>query len=80
EEWLKYFEVNVLSAVRLCRAFLPAMLKRNKGRVLNLASEAGIKPLPQMIPYSMTKTALISLSRGLAEMTKGTNVTVNSVL
>ena len=55
EEWLKYFEVNVLSAVRLCRAFLPAMLKRNKGRVLNLASEAGIKPLPQMIPYSMTK-------------------------
>ncbi|MBU8683444.1 3-oxoacyl-[acyl-carrier-protein] reductase FabG [Bacillus licheniformis] len=80
EEWLNYFEVNVLSAVRLCRAFLPAMLKRNKGRILNLASEAGIKPLPQMIPYSMTKTALISLSRGLAEMTKGTNVTVNSVL
>ncbi|MFN2744233.1 MULTISPECIES: SDR family NAD(P)-dependent oxidoreductase [Bacillus] len=80
EEWLEYFEVNVLSAVRLCRAFLPKMLKRNAGRILNLASEAGIKPLPQMIPYSMTKTSLISLSRGLAEMTKGTNVTVNSVL
>ncbi|MGG3625091.1 SDR family oxidoreductase [Bacillus gobiensis] len=80
EEWLRYFEVNVMSAVRLCRHFLPLMLKRDSGRILNLASEAGVKPLPQMIPYSMTKTALISLSRGLAEMTKGTNVTVNSVL
>jgi NAD(P)-dependent dehydrogenase (short-subunit alcohol dehydrogenase family) len=80
EEWTEYFEVNVMSAIRLCRAFLPGMLERNSGRILNLSSEAGIKPLPQMIPYSLTKTALISLSRGLAERTKGTNVTVNSVL
>lgn len=80
EEWIRYFEVNVLSAIRLCRYFLPKMLKRNTGRILNLASEAGIKPLPQMIPYSMTKTSLISLSRGLAELTKGKNVTVNSIL
>ncbi|MEC1929168.1 SDR family NAD(P)-dependent oxidoreductase, partial [Bacillus amyloliquefaciens] len=56
------------------------MLERNSGRILNISSEAGVKPLAQMIPYSMTKTALISLSRGMAEMTKGTNVTVNSVL
>ncbi|MFD2617576.1 SDR family NAD(P)-dependent oxidoreductase [Terrilactibacillus laevilacticus] len=80
EEWFRYFEVNVLSAIRLCRHFLPLMLKRDSGRIINLSSEAGIKPLPHMIPYSMTKTSLISLSRGLAEMTKGTHVTVNSVL
>lgn len=80
DEWTRYFEVNVMSAVRLCRRFLPQMLERNSGRILNISSEAGVKPLAQMIPYSMTKTALISLSRGMAEMTKGTNVTVNSVL
>lgn len=80
EEWMEYFHVNVLSAIRLCRHFLPKMLKRGNGRILNLASEAGVKPLPHMIPYSMTKTAIISLSRGLAELTKGTNVTVNSIL
>ncbi|MED5047859.1 SDR family NAD(P)-dependent oxidoreductase [Bacillus siamensis] len=79
DEWTRYFEVNVMSAVRLCRRFLPQMLERNSGRILNISSEAGVKPLAQMIPYSMTKTALISLSRGMAEMTKGTN-TVNSVL
>lgn len=80
EEWMNYFNVNVLSAVRLSRSFLPEMLKRNTGRIINIASEAGVKPLPQMIPYSVSKTALISLSRGMAELTKGTNVTVNSVL
>ncbi|KXZ17630.1 SDR family NAD(P)-dependent oxidoreductase [Bacillus nakamurai] len=80
EEWSRYFEVNVMSAVRLCRRYLPQMLERNSGRILNISSEAGVKPLAQMIPYSMTKTALISLSRGMAEMTKGTKVTVNSVL
>ncbi|MDQ0245546.1 NAD(P)-dependent dehydrogenase (short-subunit alcohol dehydrogenase family) [Bacillus fengqiuensis] len=80
DEWMNYFNVNVLSAVRLSRAFLPEMLERNTGRVIHISSEAGVKPLPQMIPYSVTKTALISLSRGLAELTKGTNVTVNSVL
>ncbi|MBV7320949.1 SDR family NAD(P)-dependent oxidoreductase [Bacillus halotolerans] len=80
EEWNQYFEVNVMSAVRTSRHFLPKMLAKNSGRILNIASEAGVKPLPTMIPYSMTKTALISLSRGMAEMTKGTKVTVNSVL
>lgn len=80
EEWMSYFQTNVLSAVRLSREFLPDMLSRDTGRVLNIASEAGVKPLPQMIPYSVTKSSLISLSRGLAEMTKGSNITVNSVL
>ncbi len=80
EEWLRYFQTNVMSAVRLSRALLPAMLERDQGRVLNVASEAAIKPLPQMIHYSLTKSALISLSRGLAELTKGTQVTVNSLL
>ncbi|MCD7035257.1 SDR family oxidoreductase [Metabacillus sp. GX 13764] len=80
EEWEDYFQVNIMSAVRMSRHFLPKMIKRNNGRLLNIASEAGIKPVPSMIPYSMTKTSLISLSRGLAELTKGTKVTVNAVL
>jgi NAD(P)-dependent dehydrogenase (short-subunit alcohol dehydrogenase family) len=80
DEWLRYFQVNVLSAVRLCRALMSSMLQYGRGRVINVASEAGFKPLPQMIHYSMTKTALIGLSRGLAELTKGTPVTVNSLL
>ena len=79
-EWLRYFQTNVLSAVRLSRALMPAMLEKGQGCIINLASEAGIKPLPQMIHYSMTKTALISLARGLAELTKGTQVRVNSIL
>jgi len=80
DEWLRYFETNVLSAVRLCRELMPSMLEKNHGRIINVASESGIKPLPQMIHYSTTKTALIGLSRGLAELTKGTRVTVNSLL
>lgn len=80
EEWLRYYQTNVLSAVRLCRALLPGMLERNWGRVINVASEAGVKPLPQMIHYSVSKTSLIGLSRGMAELTKGTGVTVNSLL
>jgi len=79
-EWLRYFQTNVLSAVRLCRELMPSMLENNRGRIINVASEAGVKPLPQMIHYSTTKTALIGLSRGLAELTKGTAVTVNSLL
>ena len=80
EEWLRYFQVNIMSAVRLSRALLPSMLKNDWGRVINVASEAAIKPLPQMIDYSMTKTSVVSLARGMAELTKGTHVTVNSVL
>ena len=80
EEWLRYFQVNIMSSVRLCRALMPSMLDNNWGRIINVASEAAIKPLPQMIHYSMTKTALVSVARGLAELTKGSQVTVNSVL
>lgn len=80
DEWLRYYQVNVLSAVRLCRALMAPMLQKGRGCVINVASEAGVKPLPQMIHYSVTKTALIGLSRGLAELTKGTEVRVNSLL
>jgi len=80
DEWIRYYQTNVLSAVRMCRALMSPMLKKGKGRIINISSEAGIKPLPQMIHYSVTKTALIGLSRGLAELTKGTQVTVNSLL
>ena len=79
-DWLHYFNVNVLTAVRMSRSLLPVMLKRGQGAVINLASEAGVKPLPQMVHYSVTKTAMIGLTRGMAELTKGTAVTVNAVL
>ncbi len=80
EEWLNYFQVNIMSAVRLSRHYLPKMLERNTGRILNISSEAAVKPLAEMIPYSTTKGAINSLTRGLAERTKGTKVTVNSIL
>jgi NAD(P)-dependent dehydrogenase (short-subunit alcohol dehydrogenase family) len=79
-EWMNYLNINLLSAIRLSRHFLPGMLKRNQGRIINIASEAGVKPIPGMIHYSVTKTALIGLSRGMAELTKGSNVTINAVL
>jgi NAD(P)-dependent dehydrogenase (short-subunit alcohol dehydrogenase family) len=79
-DWVRYLEVNLLSAVRISRYFLSKMLERNQGRIITVASEAGFKPIPEMIHYSVTKTALISLSRGMAELTKGTNVTVNTVI
>jgi NAD(P)-dependent dehydrogenase (short-subunit alcohol dehydrogenase family) len=78
--WLDYYQTNVMSMVRLCRALMPSMLERNQGTIINIASESGVKPLPQMIHYSMTKSANISISRGLAELTKGTAVRVNSLL
>ncbi|WP_282153108.1 SDR family NAD(P)-dependent oxidoreductase [Ruegeria atlantica] len=80
EDWMHYFNINVLSAVRMSRVFLPAMLKRGIGSIINMASEAAVKPLPQMVHYSVTKTAMLGLTRGMAELTKGTQVRVNSVL
>ena len=80
DEWERYYQTNVMSLVRLCRALMPGMLERNRGSIINVSSEAAIKPLPQMIHYSMTKTAMLSISRGLAELTKGTAVRVNSLL
>jgi NAD(P)-dependent dehydrogenase (short-subunit alcohol dehydrogenase family) len=80
EEWLRLFEVNVLSGVRLTRHYLPAMLARNWGRVIFISSESALMTPPEMIHYGMTKTAQLAVSRGLAETTKGTGVTVNTVM
>lgn len=80
QDWIDMFELNVMSGVRLTRALFPDMLKRNWGRVVFIASEQSVKPNPDMLHYAMTKTAQVSIARGLAELTKGTGVTVNSVL
>ena len=80
ESWQRLFDVNIMSGVRLTRHYLQAMLARNAGKVLFMSSESALNPAPEMAHYSATKTMQLSLSRSLAELTKGTNVTVNSVL
>lgn len=80
DEWLKIFNANVMSGVRLSRAFLPMMKEKKWGRIVFIASESGINIPVEMIHYGVTKTAQIALARGLAETTSGTNVTVNSIL
>ncbi len=79
-DWLRFFEVNVLSGVRLSRHYLPRMKDRNWGRIVFISSESAIQIPAEMIHYGMTKTAQLAISRGLAETTAGTNVTVNTVL
>ena len=80
EEWYKQFEINVMSGVRLARHFLPKMLDKNWGRILFVSSECATLVPSDLIAYSTTKTAILAISRGLAQLTKGTGVTVNSVL
>jgi NAD(P)-dependent dehydrogenase (short-subunit alcohol dehydrogenase family) len=80
EDWRRYFEVNVLSGVRLARDYFPGMLERNWGRIIFISSESALLTPGAMIHYGMTKTAQLAISRGLAELTRGTNITVNSVL
>lgn len=80
EDWLRHFEVNVMSGVRLSRHYLPKMLEQNTGRIIFISSECATLVPDDLIAYSMTKTALLSVSRGLAQLCKGTEVTVNSVL
>jgi NAD(P)-dependent dehydrogenase (short-subunit alcohol dehydrogenase family) len=80
EDWSRFFDVNVMSGVRLARAYLPEMLKRNWGRIVFISSESALNIPQEMIHYGMTKTAQLAVARGLAEMTRGTAVTVNSVL
>jgi NAD(P)-dependent dehydrogenase (short-subunit alcohol dehydrogenase family) len=80
DDWLHYFEVNLLGGIRLARHYFPAMLRRNWGRVIFVSSEAAAEVHADMIHYGVTKTGQLVVSRGLAEMTKGTKVTVNSVL
>ncbi len=79
-DWLRFFEVNVLSGVRLSRQYLPGMRARNWGRVIFVSSESGLQIPAEMIHYGMTKTAQLAVARGLAETLAGTGVTVNSVL
>ena len=79
-EWLRFFETNVLSGVRLSRHYFPRMLKKNYGRIVFVSSESALQIPAEMIHYGTTKTAQLAVARGLAERTKGTGVTVNSVL
>ena len=79
-DWMRLFETNVLSGVRLTRSYLPAMVKKGWGRVLFISSESGLQIPAEMIHYGVTKTAQLALSRGLAESVAGTGVTVNAVL
>jgi NAD(P)-dependent dehydrogenase (short-subunit alcohol dehydrogenase family) len=79
-DWQRFFDVNVMSGIRLSRAYMPGMLKRNWGRIVFIASESALMIPKEMIHYGMTKTAQLAVSRGLAEMTRGTAVTVNAVM
>ncbi|MEN9317294.1 MAG: 3-oxoacyl-[acyl-carrier-protein] reductase FabG [Pseudomonadota bacterium] len=79
-DWQRFFDVNVMSGVRLARAFLPGMKARDWGRIVFISSESGIHIPAEMVHYGMTKTAQLAVSRGIAETCAGTNVTCNAVL
>lgn len=80
EQWQKIFDVNIMSGVRLCRHYLKRMMEKRWGRIVFISSESGVSPAPEMAHYSATKTMQLAIARSLAEIAKGTNVTVNSVL
>ena len=80
EDWKRFFDVNVLSGIRLARAFLPGMKRRDWGRIIFISSESAVQIPAEMIHYGMTKTAQLSVARGLAESLAGTRITVNCVL
>lgn len=80
EDWFRLFEINVMSGIRLSRFYFPKMMEKNWGRVIFISSESGVFIPEEMIHYGMTKTAQLAVSRGLAELTKGTAVTVNAIL
>ncbi|GAA5037892.1 oxidoreductase [Marivirga lumbricoides] len=80
EEWSEVFEINVMSGVRLSRHYFPKMMQKNEGRIIFISSESALNIPTEMIHYGMTKTAQLSISRGLARLTKGSNVTVNAIL
>ncbi len=80
EEWYRFIDINIMSAIRLCRYYHPKMMAKKWGRIIFSSSESAVNIPPEMMQYGMTKTALLALSRGLAEASKGTEVTVNSVL
>lgn len=80
EDWFRFFDINVMSGIRLSRHFFPKMLAKNWGRIIFISSESAVYIPNEMIHYGMTKTAQLAISRGLAELTKGTQVTVNAIL
>jgi NAD(P)-dependent dehydrogenase (short-subunit alcohol dehydrogenase family) len=80
EDWERFFQVNVMSGVRLSRGYMKGMIERNWGRVIFLSSESGVNIPDDMLHYGFTKTAVLALSRGLAKLARGTGVTVNAVL
>lgn len=80
DEWQRYWDVNIMSGVRMSRAYMPQMLERNWGRVVFIASESALNIPADMVHYGTSKTAMLGLARGLAKMAAGTGVTVNSVL
>lgn len=80
EEWARYFEVNVMCGVRLTRYLMPGMLERGWGRIVFISSESGVNVPADMVHYGATKAAVLALANGLAKRTRGTSVTVNSVL
>src|SRR5580704_12402325 len=79
-DWYRFFEINVMSGVRLTRHYLAGMLEKNWGRILFISSESAVQIPPEMVHYGMTKTAQVALARGIAESVAGTGVTVNSIL
>lgn len=79
-EWARYFEVNVMSGVRMSRAVLGGMLERGAGRIIFISSESGVNVPADMVHYGMTKAAMLAVANGLAKLTRGTAVTVNTVL
>jgi len=79
-DWYRFFEVNVMSGVRLSRHYLPGMLERNWGRILFISSESAVQIPVEMVHYGMTKTAQVAIARGIAESVAGSGVTVNSIL
>lgn len=79
-DWYRFFEINVMSGVRLARHYLPGMLRRNWGRILFISSESAVQIPPEMVHYGVTKTAQVAVARGIAESVAGTGVTVNSIL
>ena len=79
-EWYRYFEINVMSAVRLSRKLLPQMQQKNWGRIIFISSESGVNVPENMIHYGMTKAALSAMANGLSKLTKGTEITVNTIL
>jgi NAD(P)-dependent dehydrogenase (short-subunit alcohol dehydrogenase family) len=80
EDWLRFFEANVMSGVRLTRHYLGAMRRKNWGRVVFVSSESAVQVPAEMVHYGMTKTAQLAVARGVAESVAGTGITVNSVL